>query len=115
MERVWDHFLQEFCPAEPCFRSIGIFKEENLSTMGGKINKWFIKKYFIKPMLNNGCSVIALNDEDEIVGKFTIMTYEYSSLQPMFQDISWAVLWHSQMTKNRPCQLPPFSSTSPDS
>ena len=69
MPKVWEHFLQEFCTAEPCFRSIGIFKEENLSTMGGKINKWITKKYFIKPMLSNGCSIIALSDAGEIVGK----------------------------------------------
>ena len=77
MQKVWDHFLQEFCPAEPCFRSIGIFKEDNLSTMGGKITKWLMKKYFIKPMLNNGTSVIAFNDAGEIVGKTPILIHVY--------------------------------------
>ena len=72
MPMVWDHFLQEFCPAEPCFRSVGIFKESNLSTMGGKINKYFTKNYFIKPMLSNGNSIIAFNDAGEIVGRVYI-------------------------------------------
>ena len=69
LQKVWEHFLNEFCPAEPMFRSIGTFGEDNAGKMGGKIAKWIMKKYFIKPMLSNGVSVVAWNDADEIVGK----------------------------------------------
>ena len=72
MQRVWEHFLYEYCPAEPLFRSIGTFTEKNLSTMGGRITKWALKKYYIQPLLNNGCSIIALNAADEIIGQILI-------------------------------------------
>ena len=68
LQKVWEHFLSEFCPAEPMFRSVGTFGEDNAGTMGGKIAKWIIK-YLIKPMLSNGVSVVAWNDADQIVGK----------------------------------------------
>ena len=66
-QRVWEHLLNEFFPAEPCFRSIGCFKEENLRGSGTKLFTWMFK-LFIKSMLKNGTSVIALNEQDQIVG-----------------------------------------------
>jgi len=59
--------LEEFFPGEPCFRSIGYFKEENIRSTGAKMFTWAFKM-LVKECLKNNTSVLALNDKDEIVG-----------------------------------------------
>ena len=60
--------MEEFFPEEPCFRSIGIFKEENLGNISTKLYTWLMKM-LVKECLKNKTSVLALNDKDEIEGK----------------------------------------------
>ena len=62
--------LDEFFPAEPGFRSIGYFKEENLRSTGTKMFTWVMKNMLVKECLKDNTSVLALNDKDEIVGKY---------------------------------------------
>ena len=69
LQKVWQVMLEEFFPGEPCFRSIGYFKEENIRSTGAKMFTWAFKM-LVKECLKNNTSVLALNDKDEIVGKY---------------------------------------------
>ena len=60
---------EEFFTDEPIFRSIGVFKEENLGSTGSKLYSWLFKM-LVKECLKHNTSVLALNDKDEIVGMF---------------------------------------------
>ena len=66
-DKVWVHLLEDFMPGEPVSRSCGFVKDDNTAA-ARKVWKMFYKT-FIKPMLNKGTSVIAVNNNDEIVGK----------------------------------------------
>ena len=68
-QRVWQAMHDNFFPDEPIFRSIGIFKEENLGSTGSKLCSWLFKM-LVKECLKYNTSVLALNDKDEIVGMF---------------------------------------------
>ena len=70
LQRVWQHMLDEFFPGEPCIRLIGNFKEENVRSTGTKLLTWAMKNLLIKDCLKDNTSVLALNNKDEIVGKY---------------------------------------------
>lgn len=69
LERVWQQMLEEFFPGEPVFRSIGFFKEEYVNSPMTKMFTW-VFKMLVKECLKNNTSVLALNDKDELVGKY---------------------------------------------
>ena len=69
LERVWQVMQEAFFPDEPVFRSVGIYKEENLGSAGEKMFSWLFKM-LVKECLKNSTSVLALNDKDEIVGMY---------------------------------------------
>ena len=45
--------LEEFFPGEPCFRSIGYFKEENIRSTGAKMFTWAFKMLVKECLKNN--------------------------------------------------------------
>ena len=69
LEKVWQVMMDEFFPGEPCFRSIGFFKPEHINSSGTKMFTWLFK-WMVQECLKNNTSVLALNDKDEIVGKY---------------------------------------------
>ena len=77
LQRVWKVLMEEFFPDEPCFRSIEIFKEENLGSTGTKLYSWLFKM-LVKECLKSSTSVLALNDKDEIVGMYFLIWIDCS-------------------------------------
>ena len=70
IDKVMNHLFDEFMTGEPCCRSI-FFKDGKADV--GKV--WsMLYKVFMKPILTDGTSIIAVNEKDEIVGKQEIPT-----------------------------------------
>ena len=67
IEKVMDHFYDDFMAGEPCSRSLFV-KDGKVEVGKG----WrMLHKMFMKPILSGGTSVIAVNEKDEIVGEST--------------------------------------------
>ena len=68
IDKVMNHFYEDFMPGEPCSRSLGFVKDGKVEA--GKVWR-SLNKMFLKPMLSGGTSVIAVTEKDEIVGEHT--------------------------------------------
>ena len=59
-ERVFSHFVHEFCADEPTMRSLKIFTEAGQRTRWGRFNRAGMRNY-VRQCLAGGASVVAVD------------------------------------------------------
>ena len=63
--RVIDLITKDFMPGNPLKRSLGFAKESRTAWEIGRLH------LILRPMLMNGTSVLAIDEDNEIVGKYS--------------------------------------------